>query len=88
MQPVTRTRTSPPIESHNGPLIILNDLLSANKKKTQQGETTLSYIKHKISLLLTSPTIQMKYSIPLRAYNGTELQNYNNLTFFLFFPFF
>ena len=77
MQPVTlctHPAPPPPIESHNGPLIVLNDLLSANKKKTQQGETTLSNIKHKISLLLTSLTIQMKYSIPLRAYNGTELQ--------------
>ena len=79
MQPVTLCthpppRPPPPIESHNGPLIVLNDLLAANKKKTQQGETTLSNIKHKFSLLLTSLTIQMKCSIPLRAYNGTELQ--------------
>ena len=49
MQPVTLCthpppRPPPPIESHNGPLIVLNDILSANKKKDPaRGNNSVKY---------------------------------------------
>ena len=44
MQPVTLTPPLPLIESHNGPLMVLNDLLSANNKKDQaRGNNSVIY---------------------------------------------